>query len=324
MFTTIDVLPMGILMNCAKMEDKEVRKIISSASPTYKLTEVELVAFGDKEDTQDRSEKTDILITIKEYAENHGNDYLWSAQIRNPMIKIPIEKAPYFVTMPASSILIDKVYHLFGTPHYRSCIYGTDNSYYMDEDGTKGAKKGVHTAFFTAKPTQDVPPFYTLRDKQGVAIGLFAIETRCFNVDVLNMCDICRFDLLSEGEHKCLRVGTFIPSKRKKVEKQKYKQKRRNLRDLMAEEYKESVKRAREQSPAKSGAKPKTAQDSDEEGATLEMAQIYTEKELEEMVQHASIHSPTTGEEQEEQQEQEEQVEMEEEDEEVSETDLLG
>ena len=115
--------------------------MISTASPTYKLQDVELVSFEDSsKGIDEQKQKHDILITIKPFASNLTSDYLWSAQIKCLMIKMPIEKRPGYVTIPASSTLIDKIFQLFGKPHYRSETYGTNNCYYMDEDGTKGAK----------------------------------------------------------------------------------------------------------------------------------------------------------------------------------------
>ena len=124
-----------------------------------------------------------------------------------------------------------------------------------------GTHKNRYTAFYTRPPTCPVPPFYSLEDSNGKVVATWSVRTRCYNLDVYNVCEDCRFLLTGTDpneEHDCIHSGNFIPSTRKKVERQKYRAKKKkvSLRDAVALAQ-GSQKRQREFTPKNSNAKPR-------------------------------------------------------------------
>jgi hypothetical protein len=236
LFNTIDVLPIGIKMNLSKMQYNDVQKIFNMKSNSFKLIEVALISneWVDGKKGERVENKVDFFVHPRPYADNDPG-FDWSLQVKFPMVRVEYSKddgTKGFNTIDAPIQLVTKVANLFGEAQSRQV--GERDRYYLDEEHTQNATKTSMTYFYRGKPTQPVPPCYTLEDKEGNAVAMWTLTTRCYNQNVVNFCNECRFNfdtLQEDEEHECVHTGNFVPSSRKRSERKKYRAKKVNLRD---------------------------------------------------------------------------------------------
>lgn len=210
MYSTADVIPTGVIFNCATMEHEAVNKIIRSA-PLMIVGKIKLVPTRrDGDDGEEEPIEQLLKVKALPYA-RRSEEYVWSVCIDKPMYKAEVEDG-YVLNAPSSK-LMETVFEIWGEPIYRTEKSIRDDYYLADDDMLiSGTHKNRYTAFYKRPPTCPVPPFYSLEDSNGKVVATWSVRTRCYNLDVYNVCEDCRFPLTGTDpneEHDCIHSGNF-------------------------------------------------------------------------------------------------------------------
>jgi hypothetical protein len=245
LYSTVDVIPTGILFNCNKMEYNDVEKVLKMFSSQITIGKVSMRYQKRDENGKMYEPKTSsnvVNFRILPYART-GEDYVFSAQIDKPMLKYEVAGAIAGYILDAAPLaLVTKTFNIWGEPAFRKESSQRD-AYYLADDGDTplaSANKHRYTAFYKEPPKVPIPPFYSVQDTSGKVVGTWKISTRCFDLEKYHVCDTCRADLsdfdFEHDEHVCLDAGNFIPSTRKTVERQKMRAKKKkvSLREAIA------------------------------------------------------------------------------------------
>ena len=234
-FSSIDVIPLGILLDCEKMESDQFQLIVQQKGfkEQLKVTLETENAWGSMEKFEEP-----LTLTLGRYATEVEQKFVFSLTFTGPMVpyKVTDEQGKIRkVTRPPTSAMVHHAFCEFGTPCYRSETSFRD-TFYLDDATTEGAGKNRWTAFYEHGPTQTLPLFYTLPDGEGDRISAWAFTSKCYQLDVINVCNFCRanMDEVQEGgTHECTRVGSLVPSFRKDVQKKQYEVKQKSLKSIL-------------------------------------------------------------------------------------------
>lgn len=237
------------------MPHEDINKLISTSTALLSAGSVNLWEHDEKGEA--KATAMEVKFKITAYA-RHQKQYVWSAIISQPNIRYKIAEEPGFIIDAAPEELVKRVFNLWGAPQFRSEVSARDDYYLADDKDTDvtAARKARYTAFYYEEPIIDVPPFYTLENSEGHAMGTWGIQTRCYDLDRYNVCNACRASMVDveEGEaHEgdCLRVGNFLPSSRRSVQRRKYNNKKKQVSLREAIKMGVTGKRPRDLTPQK-------------------------------------------------------------------------
>ena len=160
------------------------------------------------------------------------DDYCWSQQFVEPMVRIPLDNDGGYELIPASIDILKRAANCYGKNETRD-KNNTMDKFHLGEDGYENVNSNSFTAFYKEEPVQPLQPRHNIYDPRDSKmpmekrrlIASFKTIVRCYqdHFDVCPDCKVSRVGWTEDQDHDCIDVGPANPSMRRKREKQRLK-----------------------------------------------------------------------------------------------------